>query len=63
MTRAQRFVMLVALATGLAGCGEATVISPNDPAYARSGAPRAAGEYQTPDRGPYRSLGSMGGGH
>jgi hypothetical protein len=55
--------MLVALGAGLVGCADAEVISPNDPLYARNGAPRAAGEYQKPPRGPYMSLGSMGGGH
>jgi hypothetical protein len=63
MTPWQRFLMLAVLACGLAGCADAEVISPNDPEYARSGAPRAAGEYQKPPRGPYMSLGSMGGGH
>jgi hypothetical protein len=60
MTGRHPFLILVALACGLAGCAGATVISPNDPEYGRNGAPRV-GEYRTV-RGPYSPLGSQAGG-
>jgi hypothetical protein len=54
-------LMLLALGFGLAGCTNATYVSPNDGQYARSGAPRA-GEPEPPQGGGYRPLGTDSGG-
>jgi hypothetical protein len=56
-----RFLMLLALGYGLAGCASVASISPNDAQYARSGAPRAGEPTLPPGRG-YTPLGSDGGG-
>jgi hypothetical protein len=58
--RRARFLMLLALGYGLAGCANIASISPNDAQYARSGAPRA-GEPALPQGGAYMPLGSGGG--
>ena len=41
--------LAVLLALGLAGCSGATIITPNDPQYARSGAPRAGEPIISPE--------------
>jgi hypothetical protein len=56
MRRARLLFTLFAL--GLAGCASASYVSPNDPQYARSGAPRL-GE---PDLQPNNSYGRIMGG-
>jgi hypothetical protein len=61
MTRKPRFLMLFALGCGLAGCAGATYVSPNDPQYARTGAPRA-GEPPLPQTDGYKPLNSGGSG-
>ena len=58
--QAWRILMLFALGSALAACGGAGYISPNDPQYARSGAPRF-GEPALPQTGGYVPLGSSGG--
>jgi len=56
----RRFLVLLVLGCGLAGCAGATVISPNDSRYAQSGAPRV-GEPAVPQGGGYAPLGGGGG--
>jgi hypothetical protein len=51
--------MLLALGFGVASCARAGYISPNDPQYARSGAPRA-GEPALRQSARYMPLGSDG---
>ena len=58
-SRALRITALLALAATLAGCAGARTISPNDPEYARSGAPRA-GEPVIPPGSSYLPLGGSG---
>jgi hypothetical protein len=48
---------LLALALALTGCGGAGDISPNDPQYARSGAPRAGEAMPSPNTPYSRILG------
>jgi hypothetical protein len=45
------------LALSLAACGNATIISPNDPQYARSGAPRAGEPVISPENAYGRIMG------
>jgi hypothetical protein len=54
--------ILAVLALGLAACGNATVISPNDPQYARSGAPRAGEPVVAPENAYGRIMGPDGNG-
>ncbi len=44
-----RMLALMLLALGLGGCAGAGYISPNDPQYARSGAPRAGEATPSPN--------------
>ena len=53
------FATLIALGT-LAACSGATVISPNDPQYARSGAPRAGEPMISPENSYGRIMGPDG---
>jgi hypothetical protein len=58
MKRAQ--LVLLLLATALAACAGAPDISPNDPQYARSGAPRAGEPVPSPENSYGRIMGPDG---
>jgi hypothetical protein len=58
--RALRMTTLLTLVAALAGCAGARTISPNDPEYARNGAPRA-GQPVLPSGSGYVPLGGAGG--
>jgi len=55
-----RIAALLTVAAALAGCAGARTVSPNDPEYARSGAPRT-GEPVLPSGSGYVPLGGAGG--
>ena len=57
--RTATFATLLALGA-LAACSGATVISPNDPQYARSGAPRAGEPMISPENSSGRIMGPDG---
>jgi hypothetical protein len=50
-------VAALAVLLALAGCSGASVISPNDPQYGRSGAPRAGEPTVSPDNAYGRIMG------
>jgi hypothetical protein len=60
MTRRPSVLLLIVIAGALVGCAGSGIISPNDPEYGRTGAPRASEYYVV--RGPYSPLDSGGGG-
>jgi hypothetical protein len=60
MIRRASVLLLVVITGALVGCAGSRIISPNDPEYGRTGAPRA-GEYYVV-RGPYSPLDSGGSG-
>ncbi len=53
-------VALLALTTGLGACSGVGYISPNDPQYARSGAPRAGENVPSPNNAYNRIQGPDG---
>jgi hypothetical protein len=55
-------LILLTLAITLAGCAGAQIISPNDPQYARSGAPRAGEPMISPENAYGRIMGPDGSG-
>lgn len=54
-------LVLLLFATALAACAGAQTISPNDPQYARSGAPRAGEPMPSPGNSYGRIMGPDGG--
>ncbi len=55
----RRLVAVAALLVlGLAGCGNPTIITPNDPQYGRTGAPRAGEPVISPENAYGRIMGS-----
>ncbi len=55
---ASQSLLLILIALGAAGCAQGEIVSPNDPQYARTGAPRA-GEPALQPNNPYGRI--MGG--